>query len=45
MILGGAPVTAEWVAETGADSWGEDAAKAAKTLEEFMAGKRAGAGG
>jgi corrinoid protein of di/trimethylamine methyltransferase len=45
VILGGAPVTAEWVAETGADSWGEDAAKAAKTLEEFMAGKRAGAGG
>jgi corrinoid protein of di/trimethylamine methyltransferase len=44
VILGGAPVTAEWVAETGADSWGEDAAKAAKTLEEFMAGKRAGAG-
>jgi len=45
VILGGAPVTAEWVAETGADSWGEDAAKAAKTLEEVMAGKRAGAGG
>ncbi len=44
VILGGAPVTAEWVAETGADSWGEDAAKAAKTLEEAMAGKRAGAG-
>ena len=45
VILGGAPVTAEWVAETGADSWGEDAAKSAKTLEEFMAGKRAAAGG
>jgi len=45
VILGGAPVTAEWVAETGADSWGEDAAKAARTLEEYMAGKRAGAGG
>lgn len=44
VILGGAPVTAEWVAEAGADSWGEDAAKAAKTLEEVMAGKRAGAG-
>ena len=44
VILGGAPVTAEWVAETGADSWGEDAAKSARILEEFMAGKRAGAG-
>ena len=45
VILGGAPVTAEWVAETGADSWGEDAGKAVKVLEEYMAGKRAGAGG
>jgi trimethylamine corrinoid protein len=40
VILGGAPVTAEWVLETGADSWGEDAGKAVKTLEAFMAGKR-----
>jgi trimethylamine corrinoid protein len=43
VILGGAPVTAEWVAETGADSWGEDAGKAVKVLEEYMAGKKAGA--
>jgi corrinoid protein of di/trimethylamine methyltransferase len=40
VILGGAPVTAEWVAETGADSWGEDAGKAVKTLEAFMATKK-----
>lgn len=44
VILGGAPVTSEWVAETGADSWGEDAAKAAKTLEAAMADKRSSAG-
>jgi trimethylamine corrinoid protein len=43
VILGGAPVTAEWVAETGADSWGEDAGKAVKVLEQYMAGKKAGA--
>jgi trimethylamine corrinoid protein len=40
VILGGAPVTAEWVAETGADSWGEDAGKAVKTLEAYMAAKK-----
>lgn len=40
VILGGAPVTAEWVAETGADSWGEDAGKAVKTLEAVMASKK-----
>ena len=44
VILGGAPVTAEWVAEAGADSWGEDAAKSAKLLEQAMTDKRAGAG-
>lgn len=44
VILGGAPVTREWVTEAGADSWGEDAAKAAKTLEEAMAAKHSGAG-
>lgn len=42
VILGGAPVTAEWVAETGADSWGEDAGKAVKTLEAAMAAKKEG---
>ncbi len=40
VILGGAPVTAEWVAETGADSWGEDAGKAVKVLEQYMAAKK-----
>jgi methanogenic corrinoid protein MtbC1 len=44
VILGGAPVTAEWVAEAGADSWGEDAGKAAKLLEQVMADKHAGGG-
>ena len=40
VILGGAPVTAEWVAETGADSWGEDAGKAVKILEAVMAARK-----
>ncbi len=44
VILGGAPVTAEWVAEVGADSWGEDAGKAAKLLEQVMTDKRSGGG-
>ncbi len=37
VILGGAPVTREWVAQAGADSWGENAAAAVKTLEGIMA--------
>ena len=44
VILGGAPVTPEWVAEAGADSWGEDAGTAVKVLEKAMAGKAANAG-
>jgi trimethylamine corrinoid protein len=44
VILGGAPVTAEWVAEAGADSWGEDAGSAVKILEKFMADKAPTAG-
>ena len=40
VILGGAPVTSEWVAEAGADSWGENAGKAVKILEQVMAEKR-----
>ncbi len=39
VIIGGAPVTSEWVAEAGADSWGEDAGKAVKILEQVMAEK------
>lgn len=39
VILGGAPVTAEWVAEAGADSWGPDANEAVKVLEKAMAEK------
>ena len=44
VILGGAPVTPEWVEEAGADSWGEDAGKAVKTLEKAMSDKMASAG-
>jgi corrinoid protein of di/trimethylamine methyltransferase len=39
VIVGGAPVTSEWVAEARADSWGEDAGKAVKILERVMAEK------
>jgi corrinoid protein of di/trimethylamine methyltransferase len=44
VILGGAPVTPEWVAEAGADSWGEDAGTAVKVLEQAMSDKAASAG-
>ncbi len=33
VILGGAPVTREWVDDAGADSWGENAAVAVEILE------------
>jgi trimethylamine corrinoid protein len=36
VILGGAPVTREWVEEAGADSWGENAAVAVQILERVM---------
>ena len=36
VILGGAPVTQEWVDQSGADSWGENAGKAVETLERVM---------
>jgi corrinoid protein of di/trimethylamine methyltransferase len=36
VILGGAPVTREWVDEAGADSWGENAAVAVEILEGVM---------
>ena len=36
VILGGAPVTAEWVKDVGADSWGENAAVSVLILEEAM---------
>jgi trimethylamine corrinoid protein len=36
VILGGAPVTREWVEEAGADSWGENAAVAVQVLEQVM---------
>jgi corrinoid protein of di/trimethylamine methyltransferase len=36
VILGGAPVTREWVDECGADSWGENAGVAVEILERVM---------
>lgn len=36
VILGGAPVTPEWVEECGADSWGENAAVSIQVLERVM---------
>ena len=44
VILGGAPVTAEWVAETGADSWGEDAGQGGQDARGVHGRQRAGAG-
>lgn len=40
VILGGAPVTREWVKECGADSWGENAGVAVEILERVMAERR-----
>jgi trimethylamine corrinoid protein len=37
VILGGAPVTREWVHNVGADSWGENAGVAVEILERAMA--------
>ena len=37
VILGGAPVTRQWVADVGADSWGENAGVAVEVLERVMA--------
>jgi trimethylamine corrinoid protein len=36
VILGGAPVTQEWVDESGADSWGETASIGVEILERVM---------
>lgn len=36
VILGGAPVTRDWVDECGADSWGENAGKAVEILARVM---------
>ena len=40
VILGGAPVTAEWVQACGADSWGENAWTAVEILERIMTQRR-----
>jgi corrinoid protein of di/trimethylamine methyltransferase len=40
VILGGAPVTPEWVEQCGADSWGENAGKTVEILERVMAERR-----
>ena len=41
VILGGAPVTRQWVEQAGADSWGENAAQAVSLLEEVVERRRA----
>ena len=40
VILGGGPVTQEWVNECGADSWGENAGRAVEILERVMEERR-----
>ncbi len=40
VILGGAPVTREWVEECGADSWGENAGVTVEILERVMVDRR-----
>ena len=40
VTVGGAPVTEAWAREIGADSWGENAAKAAAILEKAMEERR-----
>lgn len=40
VILGGAPVTKEWVDACGADSWGENAGVAIQILEKVMEKRR-----
>jgi len=40
VILGGAPVTLEWVKKVGADSWGENAGKSVQILEKVMQERR-----
>ena len=40
VMLGGAPVIAEWAKEVGADGYGEDAAEAVETAKRLMQKKR-----
>lgn len=40
VILGGAPVTQEWVDRCGADSWGQDAGTSVEILKRVMAERR-----
>lgn len=42
VTVGGAPVTEAWAREIGADSWGENAAKAVAILEKAMVERRKG---
>jgi corrinoid protein of di/trimethylamine methyltransferase len=42
IMLGGAPVIAEWAISIGADGYGEDATDAVKVAKRLMAKKRAG---
>jgi corrinoid protein of di/trimethylamine methyltransferase len=43
IMLGGAPVIAQWAREVGADGYGEDAAEAVETAKQLMDKKRKGA--
>ena len=42
VMIGGAPVTAEWAAEIGADGYGENATKAVEVARSLMQEKRGG---
>ncbi|MGD2269825.1 MAG: B12-binding domain-containing protein [Desulfobacterales bacterium] len=42
VMLGGAPVIAEWARQVGADSYGEDAAEAVENAKQLMRKKRGG---
>ena len=39
ILVGGAPVTPEWVKEIGADGYGENAVEAVKVAKQLMGGK------
>jgi methanogenic corrinoid protein MtbC1 len=42
VMLGGAPVIAEWARQVGADGYGEDAAAAVENAKQLMRKKRGG---
>ena len=42
IMLGGAPVIADWAMEVGADGYGEDAVEAVEAAKDLMRKKRGG---